>query len=341
MVKRLKLLFLLLLVSAAVAGGYAWLQYRAIHPSTSDAYVEANRVYLSPQVEGAVSEVLVRSYQQVKKGQLLMKIDDSHYQLTLSQAQAQVALSKTQATSAEADEKTAQAQAREAMNEKAYLLLDYHRIKSLTKKGLASQQQADDSNFKLKEAVAKYEAAESEIAAAQAHLQQAQAQIAAAQVAVDTAKLNISHTLITAPADGFLGQVDVRPGKYVAVGEKLFPMIGTNEYWVSANFKETDLNHIKLGQSVAISLDMYPDQKFTGRVESISPASGVAFSLIPSENATGNWVKVTQRFPVRIQIVPKDNQAQSLSHLRIGSSATVTIDTQSVASQPTTQSISE
>lgn len=327
MAKRLKIIVFLMLVSAGVIGGYEWLQYRDIHPSTSDAYLEANTVYLSPQVQGQVAEVSVQSYQAVHKGQVLVRIDPSHFALALAQAKAQLALAKTQAISAKADEKTARAQARDALNVKNFQEIDYKRVKSLSKKGLASQQQSDDSLYKLKEATAKYEAAESEINSAQARLQQATAQIEAAQVAINKAKLDLSHTEIKAPTDGVLGEVKVQPGQYVAVGEKLFPMVENNEFWVAANFKETDLKRIHTNQSAELALDMYPNHVFKGKVESISPASGVAFSLIPSQNATGNWVKVTQRFPIRIHLNTEHMSRQWLQKLRIGASVDVTIDT--------------
>lgn len=327
MVKQLKLWFFLALVGAIAIGGYFWFQYRDLHPSTSDAYLSANTVYLSPQVEGQVAKVLVQSYQRVHKGQVLVHIDPSNFSLALAQSQAQLTLAKTQAISATADEKTARAQARDALNVKNFQEIDYKRVKSLSKKGLASQQQSDDSLYKLKEATAKYDAAESEINSAQARLQQAAAQIEAAQVAINKAKLNLSYTEIKAPTDGVLGEVTVQPGQYVSVGEKLFPMVENDEFWVAANFKETDLLRIHPNQKAALQLDMYPGHSFEGTVESISPASGVAFSLIPSQNATGNWVKVTQRFPVRVHLNTEKLSDEWLQKLRIGASVDVTIDT--------------
>lgn len=324
--KKFKLVILIAVVALGILGGYFWFQYQKIHPSTSDAYLEANSVYVSPQIRGQVSKVDVKSYQQVHKGDVLLEINPSPFQLALAQAKAQLNLAKTQVVSATADEKTAKAEARDALNVKNFQKIDYDRVKSLSKKGLASQQQADTSLYKLKEAVAKYQAAESKINSAQARLQQASAQIEAMQVAIDKAKLDLSYTKITAPAEGVLGEVSVQPGQYVSVGEKLFPMVRNNAFWVAANFKETDLAQIKAGQSAQLALDMYPDHVFSGVVESISPASGVAFSLIPAQNATGNWVKVTQRFPVRIHLKAKHLTADWLKKLRIGASVDVTVD---------------
>lgn len=324
--KKFKLVILVSVIALGVLGGYFWFQYQKIHPSTSDAYLEANSVYVSPQISGQVSKVAVKSYQSVHKGDVLLEIDPSQFRLALANAKAQLNLAKTQAVTATADEKTAKAEARDALNVKNFQKIDYDRVKSLSKKGLASQQQADDSLYKLKEAIAKYEAAESEINSAQARLQQASAQIQVAQVAIDKAKLDLTYTQVIAPADGVLGEVSVQPGQYVSVGEKLFPMVRDNDFWVAANFKETDLAHIKAGQPAQLELDMYPDHVFNGEVESISPASGVAFSLIPAQNATGNWVKVTQRFPVRIHLKAEHLTAEWLKKLRIGASVDATID---------------
>lgn len=325
--KYMKISGFLLLIAGLAFAGDRWIQYQETYPSTDDAYVEANQLYLSPQIEGQVDKVLVKSYQRVKKGQLLVVLGSHHLTLMLEQAQSKLELAKTQLTSAEADKKSAQAQAKQAESEKAYLVLENKRLQSMASRGLASQQQADETLYKLKEAKARLDASRSAIHSAQARIDQAKANIATESVAVRIARLNLSYTRIYAPADGVLGEVDIRPGKFVALGEKLFPMISDQEYWVSANFKETDLHHIHLGQPVDIELDMYPDQSFQGQVESISPASGVAFSMIPSQNATGNWVKVTQRFPVRIKVQLNAAQKDHLQLLRIGSSATVTIDT--------------
>jgi membrane fusion protein (multidrug efflux system) len=146
-----------------------------------------------------------------------------------------------------------------------------------------------------------------------------------AKAIVAKAELDLENTHITAPADGIVAEINVRPGSMVERGKSLFALVEDRDWWVEANYKETDLERIRAGQSADISIDIYPGLSLKGMVESVSPASGVSFSLLPPENAVGNWVKVTQRFPVRIRIIATDAQHP----LRVGASCEVSVDTQS------------
>jgi membrane fusion protein (multidrug efflux system) len=151
----------------------------------------------------------------------------------------------------------------------------------------------------------------------------AKANVDQAQAGVTQAQLNVDYTTVKAPVDGIVGDVAIRPGAIVQAGVSLFPLVDTSQWWIDANFKETDLTRISVGQNATVSVDIYPAREFKGKVESLSPASGVSFSLLPPENATGNWVKVTQRFPVRISLETKSSDPQ----MRVGASASVTVDT--------------
>lgn len=178
----------------------------------------------------------------------------------------------------------------------------------------------------LKQAQAKLAQAQQQAQAAGANSQAAAAAKGAveqAEAAVAEAQRQVDSATITAPVSGIVGKVRVRPGTVVQAGTTLFPLVDTSNWWVEANFKETDLSRIAAGQHAWVKVDLYPDHEFSGEVESISPASGVAFSLLPPENGTGNWVKVTQRFPVRVKLDLKDDDPAP----RIGASAYVTIDT--------------
>jgi membrane fusion protein (multidrug efflux system) len=268
--KMLRVSLLAIIAIAAAGGAWFWSHYSSLHPGTSDAYVEVNTVYISPQVSGRVAEIMVKPFQSVRKGDVLLKLDDSHYQLAVKQAQAQVALAKEQAQTARQAEKTRTAKATG---------------------------------------------------------EQISAPLQAAQLQLEQAQMNLAQAVITAPADGTLGQISIQPGTFVNTGERLFPVISDSSVWIAANFKETDLNRIRPGQPVRIKLDMYPEQNYRGKVDAVSPASGTAFSLIPSQNATGNWVKVTQRFPVRIRVLDRDHALP----LRLGASAAVTVDTTTIA----------
>ena len=202
------------------------------------------------------------------------------------------------------------------------------RVAELMAKHSIAKAKADDARYRLDEARAALGAARADLQHALQERgapgeQNAQLRLAEAEVA--QARLDLSYTRITAVVSGILGAITVRPGTMVQAGQMLFPLLDDKSFWVDANYKETDLHRIHTGQSATIAIDIYPDKTFKGVVESISPASGVAFSLLPPENATGNWVKVTQRFPVRVRIT----DASPRYPLRIGASSHVTVDTMS------------
>jgi membrane fusion protein (multidrug efflux system) len=175
----------------------------------------------------------------------------------------------------------------------------------------------------LKIAEARLTLAQQQATGAAAQSPAAKANINQAQAGVDQARFELDHATIKAPTDGIIGKVRVRAGSIARAGVSLFPLVDTSQWWVDANFKETDLARIKPGQKATINIDLFPSREFTGVVESVSPASGSAFSLLPSENSTGSWVKTTQRFPVRVSLTLKPDDPE----LRIGASATVTVDT--------------
>ena len=327
---RFRWVMLSILLVVAVAGGYAFWRYEQAYPSTSDAYVTAHVVRIGPQIEGRVISLPVRDHQHVTQGDLLLEIDAQPYRIAVQQAQAELALARQQQLAATA----ALAAASATISQQQARLDDarhaYTRATRLLATQAVSQAQVDSDHDRLR-------ATEAELHAAQAGYQQslhqqgeAGARIGVAQAALDQARLNLSYTVITAPASGTLGEIPIRPGDIVQVGQQLFPLVEDRVFWVEANYKETDLERIRPGQPATIRMDMYPDAAFQGVVESLSPASGVAFSLLPPENATGNWVKVTQRFPVRVRIIGGGSD----SPLRIGASCAVTIDTTRTVQNP-------
>ena len=200
------------------------------------------------------------------------------------------------------------------------------RILVLVKEGQEPKTMGDDVTNQLNVAKAGLTASFSELAEAQQKLGKLgnrNAQVRAAKAALNQAKLDLQHTHITAPADGKIVNFSARAGSMVAAGNPLFDIVEQSSWWIDANYKETQLDRIKLNQSADVVVDMYPDHTFKGHIESISAGSGSAFSILPPENATGNWVKVTQRIPVKIII----NNTDKNFPLRVGASATVTIDT--------------
>ncbi|EPE5848459.1 HlyD family secretion protein [Vibrio vulnificus] len=325
-----KLTKTLFLAACAIASGAMYLswQYSDSHPSTEDAYVRAKILSVAPQVQGQVVTVEAKDFQAVNKGDLLLKIDARPYLLAVKQAKAAYQLAVQQHDVADKQVTEAVAGLDAARSNLTEAQLEYKRIDSLVARKLASAQDLDTAKNKLANAQASLEQARASVEKAIANrgeegAEAAVVQQAAAQLA--QAELNLSYTDITSPVDGIAGEINTHMGSVVSVGQTLFPVIIKDSYWVRANFKETDLTHIKPGMEAEVVIDMYPDRVWKATVEELSPASGTSFSLMPPENATGNWVKIKQRFPVRLALnVPKD-----APQLRVGASTEVTVDLQS------------
>lgn len=325
-----KLTKTLFLVACAIASGAMYLswQYSDSHPSTEDAYVRAKILSVAPQVQGQVVTVEAKDFQAVNKGDLLLKIDARPYLLAVKQAKAAYQLAVQQHDVADKQVTEAVAGLDAARSNLTEAQLEYKRIDSLVARKLASAQDLDTAKNKLANAQASLEQARASVEKAIANrgeegAEAAVVQQAAAQLA--QAELNLSYTDITSPVDGIAGEINTHVGSVVSVGQTLFPVIIKDSYWVRANFKETDLTHIKPGMEAEVVIDMYPDRVWKATVEELSPVSGTSFSLMPPENATGNWVKIKQRFPVRLALnVPKD-----APQLRVGASTEVTVDLQS------------
>jgi membrane fusion protein (multidrug efflux system) len=233
-------------IVAVAAGAYAYYQYATLHPSTDNAYLEANAVEIAPSLSGKVAEVDVKSFDKVKAGDVLLKVEQPQLEEKLKLAEANLQAAR-----------------------------------------------ARKSN------------------------------VPEAQAAVEQARAALEAATVKAPIDGVVGSVTVRPGAIVRAGVPLFPIVDESKWWVDANFKETDLTRIHPGQKATVSVDMYPGREFTGVVEALSPASTTAFSLLPSQNASGNWIKLTQRFPVRVSLTLNRDDPP----MRLGASANVTVDT--------------
>jgi len=324
--KILKQAALLLFVIALIIAGWFYWQHSLLYPSTDDAYLKANVIQIAPQVSGRIVELDVIAHQKVSKGQLLLKIDPLPYQYALEQARAaydlatkQVGVQASNVVAARSNVMRAQATLTDAKSHAK-------RMGSLVKKGLVNKDESEHADSVHRQSQAALDATKSELQKAIKALGKNSvdnADIRKASAMLAQAKYDLDNTSIIARSSGVLGDVDIRVGNIVRSNQPLFPIVEDHEYWIEANFKETDLQRIKLGQAVSIELDMYPGTLIEGIIDSVSPASGASFSLLPPENATGNWVKVTQRFPVRIRVV----KTAGLPDLRIGSSASVVVDT--------------
>lgn len=326
---------LLLIGLAAVAGAaalWAWWTYRAIHPETEDAFLQAHVVNISAEVGGRVTEVAVRENAFVRSGAVLFRIDPATLTAARESARAAVDLANQSVGATGQELPAAEAQLASAVAARSEAELVLERQKFLFARG-------DVTRAALDEAAARAEQAEAAVAAATAGVAQARARsgapgadnaaIRAARAELVAAELALARTTVTAPADGWVSNLRLRPGQVVEPGQPLFALVEANRWWVEANFKETDLARIRPGQPASVTIDMYPGLSLAGQVESIGPASSAAFSLLPPENATGNWVKVTQRFPVRIRL--EGASPDPGRPLRVGASATVTVDTSSLA----------
>jgi membrane fusion protein (multidrug efflux system) len=316
-------------VVGAVIGGYLYWRHTTMYPSTSDAYVHASVVTIAPQISGRISVLPVKDHQYVEKGQLLVQIDPEPFRIALDSAEANLEMARQQSQAADAAVAAAHAAVAERQAEFKDANDNARRALALYRKHTVPKAGVDD-------AVAKRDSARAALIQAKADLQKAiqeqaaagaKASVQVAQAALEKARLDLSYTQIAAPASGILGTINVRVGDVVNQAQALFPLVEDNSFWVDANFKETDLKRIRRGEPATVTVDMAPDETFHGTVDSISPASGVAFSLLPPENATGNWVKVRQRFPVKIPITAQDPDPP----LRIGASAEVTVDTTGLA----------
>lgn len=324
LIKRKKMLSVFGIVLTIVLIIY-W-HHSVINPSTDDAYVQANIVNLAPQVSGFVSQVLVQNHQAVKTGDLLFTIDPAPFVIALQKAQAQLELAKEKIAANQDAVATATAVLAQRQAELTNATLDSNRALKLAKQGVLSRQAADDAKARIITAQAAFDAAAAELKQAQdlyGKAGDANATLKEAQAAVASAQLNLGYTKIYAQANGKIENLSLRAGAVVTANTAVFALIDDTQWWVDANYNETDMRRIRPGQKATVEIDMYPGEDFSGVVESISSGSGASFSLLPPENATGNWVKVTQRFPVRVHLYPSNAHTP----FRVGASANVTIHT--------------
>ncbi|HEV8287189.1 MAG TPA: HlyD family secretion protein [Chitinophagaceae bacterium] len=299
------------------------------HEETDDAQISADIVPVIPHVAGYVKEVFIADNQQVKKGDTLLILDDRDYKIKLEEAEAALLAAKTNLETARATTNAARANIAtsqasvgtvDAQIDAAKINVwrasqDYERYANLIKDHSITQQQYE-------QALAAKQTAEKQLAILQEQKKQASQQTNAVaqqsnataqqisvanavihqkQVDVDAAKLNLSYTVITAQQDGLVSKINVQPGQFVQAGQALFSVVHSSEVWIVANFKETQLNKMREGQTVIVSADAFPKHRFQARLTSFSPATGSTFALLPPDNATGNFVKVVQRLPVKIE----------------------------------------
>jgi membrane fusion protein (multidrug efflux system) len=313
--RRLRLVAIGLIAIAAITGGVLWWLDARQYVSTDDAFIDVHMARVAPQVAGRVLRVLVDDNQAVAAGQPLVELDPADYQTHPAQAQATQASAQGKLAQARAGQRVAEANLDQARAEVGIAeanatnaAADLRRFQDLarTHSPALSQQQFDTATATAKSTAANLNAAQKKALAAEAQMTLAQSQIDTADADVQTASaqveqalLDLSYTHITAPVAGRVTKKNVSPGDYLQTGQNLMALV-PNAVWITANFKETQLDHMRVGQSVSIRVDAYPDKEFRGHIDSIQAGSGAAFALLPPENATGSYVKVVQRVPVKI-----------------------------------------
>ena len=314
---------LLILLAVAVAVGIGFEIYSSYYRSTEDAYISADVIPVAAQVSGRVTRVYVKDNQHVKKGDPLFDIDPDAYRIALERAQANLAQAMQNARQDTAEVAAARAQVEQTSLDLKNAQDNYDRAKRLVASHFLSQQAADDAHTRVQTLQAALQQARANLAKARsvpAKLQK-RADVLRAQAEVAQAKLDLSNTHVIARQDGLISHMSLTPGVLVSPGAPQFALIAEDSFHIDANFKETELPGIHPGEKVDIEIDMYPGHVFHGTVESLSGGTGTAFSLLPPQNATGNWVKIAQRVPVRIKFDHIDPDRP----LRIGATATVKV----------------
>jgi membrane fusion protein (multidrug efflux system) len=352
--KKRNPIFIIILGILIVGGGWFGISkyiHSLHHEETDDAQINADIVPVIPHVSGYVKKVFVNDNQQVKKGDTLLILDDRDYKIKLEEAEAALATAKSNLGTAKATTSAAQANIGiskasvatiDAQIDKAKVDIwranqDYERYSNLIKDHSITQQQYEQAlaakqtaekqlsvlEGQRKQATEQANAMARQTNATAQQISVANSNIEQKQVDVDAAKLNLSYTVITAQQDGLVSKINVQPGQFVQAGQSLFAVVHSSSVWVVANFKETQINKMKEGQKVTVTADAFPKHTFQATVSSFSPATGATFALLPPDNATGNFVKVVQRLPVKIEFT--DSSDTLVNKLRPGLNVSVDV----------------
>lgn len=322
---RQRLVFIIVLLLIATWFGLGYLNYSHQYLSTEDAFISGNQTQIGSQVAGLIQTTPWQNNKDVQKGDILFTLDPAPFQIAVDEAQAGLATAEREQQTANAAINTAQA---ELMRQKASAQQaedHLHRLTNIKNKQFVSEQALSDARSALAVAKAAVDQAQAQLAQAKTQAGAAGAQndlIKTAQAKLAQAQYNLSKTVVRAPMSGRLANYNIEPGQTVNANQTVCSIVATTGLWVDANFKETDLGAVHIGQPAQIESDIYPGHVFKGHVLSIAAGAGNAFSLLPPQNATGNWVKVTQRVPVRILLDDTDTK----HHLPIGTSTTTRIE---------------
>ncbi|MBM7406446.1 MULTISPECIES: HlyD family secretion protein [Sphingomonas] len=342
--KRMIRIILIIILGIVLVGGLLWfIQYRSVGrfmQSTDDAYIQADAVIVSPKVAGYVERVFVADNQQVRAGQPLLQIDPGDYRARAQQFQAQIDVAEANAEGVRAQIREqdaaierAQAEVAAARTRAGFANAEVARYRPLAASGAESRErlaqlenEARQANAQLASAEAALSSARRRVGTLNAQVAQALSQGNAARAQLESAQGDVGSTLIRASIDGRIGDKTVRVGQYLQPATRTMSIVPTTQLYVEANFKETQLGLMRVGQPVKLEVDALPGVEIHGRVESVSPGTGAQFSVLPPQNATGNFTKIVQRVPVRITI---DAGPETLKLLVPGMSVSPTVDTRS------------
>ena len=325
-----RIVFLFVIPLLAICVGLYLYAAGGRYVSTDNAYVKANVIIITPEVSGRVTSVLVADNQAVEADDVLLQLDSSPLEITLNRAWAQMAVIRTELESLRADYGETVVQIQQAEDKVRYLERRYKRQRKLLKQGLSSEEKHDEAKHTL-------QVARREVQIIQQRVQRVLAQLAgdevlsveqhpryqAAQATYDQAAIDLKATTIHAPASGIVSNMKLQVGEYAQAGKPVFSLIENYPIWIEANLKETQLTHILPGQQATIVADAYPDRVWESVISSIAPTTGAEFSILPPQNASGNWVKVVQRIPINLVITDQADGPQ----LRAGMTVSVRIDT--------------
>jgi len=309
---------------AAIAAAWYWHESK-LRQSTDDAYVNAKIVQVSSLVMGQVVAVPIHDNQFVHKGDVLFEVDRRPFEAALGEVEGRLRQAQQGTRQDQSDLLAAQADVAQQQATLTNAEANLRRTSELVRENFMSKQTLDDARARVNAAQASVDAARARVEKAREALAKTPTgetpAVRVAQAQVDKARLDLEHTRMLAPENGWITRFDLTPGTVVTPGNPLFAIVAANSFWVDANFKETELAGVVPGRPATIVVDMYPGHAFHGKVESLAGGTGAAFSLLPPQNANGNWVKVAQRVPVRVSIDDPD----TAHPLRVGATATVTV----------------
>jgi membrane fusion protein (multidrug efflux system) len=296
---------------------------------TDNAYVKGDRAQIATELSGIIVEVPVKENQAVSRGQLLLKLDDQSYRLALVRLEAEIETSRAEIRGLRAQWRVKREEIKAALSQQTYAVAEFERQSGLAEKKIASTQKLEEARLALDVARQRISAAEEDLTRIEAALAgdrrirtDDHPKVKQMIAARDEALLQLRRTTIESPIDGVVAKRPV-PGSYATAGVPVMVVVADSDLWVEANFKETELTRVRAGQKATIHVDTYPDAVCTGSVLSIAQATGAEFAVLPPQNASGNWVKVVQRIPVRIAVACREGDPP----LRVGMSTTVEIDT--------------